>query len=133
MKTKNLIKAVLIFAVIFTSCTHDNEVLDPLQPVPPGPGISDKELVAKNVTTAPVIDGAIDAGLNDAPMLRTTVTVPDPGNQVFRGYEGNTNDVTLRALYDNDYIYFLAEWTDNELSLNRQTLYFDPDESLWKQ
>jgi Ethylbenzene dehydrogenase len=133
MKTKNLIMGLLIISVIFTSCTNDNQVLDPLDPDPPGQEISDKELVAISVTTGPAIDGVVDAGWNDAPMLRTTVTVPDPGNQVFRGYEGNTNDVTLRALYDNEYIYFLAEWADNNQSLNRQTWYFDPVTSLWEQ
>lgn len=133
MKQRNLIKVLLIVAVIFTSCTHDNGVLVPIQTDPPEPTVSDRELIAKSTTAGPSIDGVVDAGWNDAQMLRTTVTVPDPGNQVFRGYEGNTNDVTLRALYDNDYIYFLAEWTDNERSWNRQTWYFDPGESLWKQ
>ena len=132
MKQRNLIKALLIIAVIFTSCTHDNGVLVPIQN-DPGPNISDKELIAKNVASGPVIDGVIDASWNDAQLLKTTVTVPDPGNQVFRGYEGNTNEVSLRALYDNDYIYFLAEWADNNQSLNRQTWYFDPVTSLWQQ
>lgn len=131
MKTKIFFKAGLIFALVFASCTSEDRVMVPIDDS--APVISDKELIAKNVATGPVIDGAVDGSWGDAQMLRTTVTVPDPGDMVFRGYEGNTNDVTLRALYDDEYIYFLAEWTDNNQSLNRQTWYFDPDESLWKQ
>ncbi len=99
----------------------------------PNESPSDTELEALKTSTPPEIDGVVDAAWSDARLLNTTVEVPDPGNDVFRGYVGNTNDVTMRALYDDDFIYFLAEWKDDRLDLNRQTWYYDPDVVQWKQ
>ena len=36
-------------------------------------------------------------------------------------------------MYDDEYIYFLCEWSDAEKSFNRQTWYYDPGTSSWKQ
>jgi|GEM_PF-115279 len=94
---------------------------------------SDTDLEALIATTPPEIDGVIDAMWDDARILETSTVVPDPGDDVFQGYVGNSNDVKLRALYDDDNIYFLAEWEDTRKDLNRQTWYFDPGTSRWAQ
>lgn len=133
MRTIKLLLTVFFIAGFMVSCTHDDRPDYDTTGADPIPEANDSELLALKVTTGPIIDGTIDASWDDAKKMFTMVTVPDPGNQVFRGYEGNTNDVTLRALYDDEYIYFLCEWTDNEKSQNRQTWYFDPDVKLWMQ
>lgn len=95
---------------------------------------STSELNSFKVTTAaPVIDGSIDAVWTNVQKLTTTVTVPDPGSNYFKGYVGNSYNVTLRSMYDASNIYFLAEWNDANKSLNRQTWYFDPTTKRWKQ
>lgn len=114
------------------SCKQDDQVLDIFVP-DNGPNVSATDLVSLKVTAGPGIDGDVDAMWDDAQKLETMTIVPDPGNKVFEGYEGNTNEVTLRSLYDTEHIYFLAEWTDNKEDLSRQTWYFDTDESRWKQ
>jgi Ethylbenzene dehydrogenase len=102
------------------SCTYD-------------PTESTTELMVKKTTTAPTIDGTVDNVWNDAPVLKGTTTVPDPGQDLFKGYVGNTNDFTLKGLYDDTYIYFLAEWKDVKESRDRQTWYFDPGTKRWAQ
>ncbi len=137
-KPKQIILFVLfafsfaIIAIDFTGCKQDDQVIE--EWVPPTPEVpSTNELVSSKTTVAPSIDGSIDAAWDNATKLSTATEVPDPGNNVFAGYEGNRNEVTLRSMYDNEYIYFLAEWADAEESLNRQTWYFDPADKLWKQ
>jgi hypothetical protein len=94
-------------------------------------------LLAKKVFLGPQIDGVVDASWADAQILTATTEVPDPlgddGTQVFEGYVGQTQDATLRALYDGEYIYILAQWKDNNNDANRDTWYFDPSDMLWKQ
>jgi hypothetical protein len=125
-----LMSAVVV--IDFTGCTHDDQEFDIFDPNPVITNNS-TELVSVKTTTAPTIDGEIDAVWDNAGRLFTATEVPDPGNAVFAGYEGDRNEVTLRSLYDDENIYFLAEWADKEESLNRQTWYFDPVEKLWKQ
>ncbi len=116
----------------FGGCTHDDQDLDEFIP-PDGVTINDKELISKKVTAPPSVDGVIDALWDDASPLVITATVPDPGQNVFRGYVGNTNRMTMRSLYDNENLYILAEWSDNSLSQNRETWYFDAAAKRWKQ
>ena len=124
--------SLIATAIYFTGCTNDDQEIDlwepPIAEVP-----SASELVSAKTTIVPSIDGVIDDAWDNATKLFTSTEVPDPGNKVFAGYEGNRNEVTLRSMYDNENIYFLAEWSDAELSFNRQTWYFDPIENLWKQ
>lgn len=95
---------------------------------------SSSELLSFKVSSsAPAIDGSIDAVWSNVQKLTTTVTVPDPGGNYFKGYVGNSYNVTLRSMYDANTIYFLAEWNDPTESLNRQTWYFDPTSKRWKQ
>jgi Ethylbenzene dehydrogenase len=138
-KTKELILfgllALFFSAVLinFSGCKNDDQEIDFWVPPTPDPPPPSNELVSVKTSDAPVIDGSIDAAWDKATKLFTATEVPDPGNKVFEGYEGNRNEVTLRSMYDNEYIYFLAEWSDSEESLNRQTWYFDPADKTWKQ
>jgi len=119
-------------AIYFPGCTNDNQVLDVWEPpIPVVP--TSNELVSVKTTDVITIDGDIDGAWSNATKLFTAVEVPDPGNKVFAGYEGNRNEVALRSMYDNENIYFLVEWADAAESLNRQSWYFDPIEKLWKQ
>ncbi|TAK41209.1 MAG: hypothetical protein EPO28_08950 [Saprospiraceae bacterium] len=117
-------------SLYFGACTHDDQIVDEYIPKPT---VNDKELLSKKVTAAPSIDGTIDAAWDDATKLETTATVPDPGQDVFKGYVGNSYHLTMRSMYDDQNIYFLAEWNDNEMSQNRDPWYFDPVAKLWQQ
>lgn len=131
MNSRKLIVAFGIFAMIYmlaelAGCTHKDDITDIL-PVP------SLELIAKKISTPPVIDGQIDGIWEQAQRVTVIAEVPDPGNLVFNGFVGNSYMVSLRAAYDNDNIYFLAEWNDLSKSLNRQPWYFDPANQKWKQ
>jgi Ethylbenzene dehydrogenase/Carbohydrate family 9 binding domain-like len=88
-------------------------------------------LTSKKVTTGPTIDGTIDAMWDNAAKLNFTPVVPDPGNGLFTGYSGQSYSVTLRSMYDNQYIYFLAEVLDNAKNVKGAPWYFDPGTSRW--
>ncbi len=91
------------------------------------------ELLSYRTTTAPTIDGTVDAIWENATKLKITPTVPDPGNNLFTGYSGMQYPATLRSMYDDQYIYFLAEYADNTKSVYVATWYFDPTTSRWAQ
>ncbi len=133
---KNKITSTItIFLLVFSyvgylvSCTHDDQVLEEMQEQVTDP----TELVSLKTVTAPVVDGTIEAVWGNAKSINFTTTVPDPGNEVFQGYVDNKYNVTLRALHDDNNIYFLAEWNDVTEDFNRQTWYFDPSDKKWKQ
>jgi hypothetical protein len=115
---------VLGYAV---SCVKNDQV------VLPSSTASTTTLVSLKTTTAPTIDGTIDAAWNNATKLSITPTVPDPGNGLFTGYIGTTYPATLRSMYDDKYIYFLAEYGDANQSVYVATWYFDPSTQLWAQ
>lgn len=119
--------ATIVMAVgYFVSCTKNDQVLNQ------NPGtVNSSELVSLNVSTGPTIDGTIDAMWENAAKLNITPTVPDPGNGLFAGYSGQTYPVTLRSMYDNQYIYFLAEVTDNQKNFKGAPWYFNPTTHLW--
>ena len=83
-------------------------------------------LVSLKVTSAPTIDGVIDAMWDNATKLNVVPQVPDPGNGLFAGYIGETYTGTLRSMYDDQNIYFLLEVTDATQSTNVAPWYFDP-------
>ncbi|HEY5326713.1 MAG TPA: ethylbenzene dehydrogenase-related protein [Mucilaginibacter sp.] len=109
------------------SCTKKDQVIINNAPV------STSTLVSIKTTTAPTIDGSIEAAWNSAPKLNFTPTVPNPGNGLFSGYNGETYPATLRSMYDDKYIYFLAEWKDAGKSVYVATWYFNPTTKLWAQ
>jgi len=118
----------LVMIVKFSSCIReDAEVLEPENPE------TTLKLVAKKTTTAPTIDGTIDAVWDQMTALNVTTKVPEPGNDVFKGYVDDSYNVSMKAAYDDNFIYFLAEWNDVTKDLSRQTWYFDPAAKLWNQ
>jgi len=107
------------------SCTKDDQLLD----VPVVNSATD--LVSIKTSTPPSIDGTIDAMWDNATKINFSPTVPDPGNGLFTGYSGQSYPVTLRSMYDDQYIYFLAEVTDNVKNIKGAPWYFDPATSRW--
>src|SRR6478672_11997840 len=97
----------------FISCTKANQVLDTATSPTANLGT---DLLAVKTTTPPTTDGTIDPVWSNATKLNIVATVPDPCNSLFTGYIGQSFNVSLRALYDNDNIYFLAEISDNAKS-----------------
>ncbi len=124
--------ALGLVAIDFLGCTNDDQEFDIYDPEPIVEPASN-ELVSIRTATPPTVDGTIDAGWDNATKLFTATEVPNLDNGVFAGYEGDRNEVTMRSMYDDEYIYFLCEWSDAERSLNRQTWYFDPGDGAWKQ
>lgn len=120
--------ATIVLAIGYVvSCTKDNQVLD----VPPENAGTD--LISIKVSTPPTIDGVIDASWNNAAKLNVTPTVPDPGNGLFTGYNGEQYPASVRSMYDDQNIYFLVEWSDAKKSSNVSPWYFDPATSRWAQ
>ena len=120
-----IIVLILGYAV---SCTKNDQIING--------GVANNsgtELISLKVSAAPTIDGTIDASWANCQKLTTTVIVPDPGNDYFKGYAGNSHTVSLRSMYDGSKVYFLAEWNDVNKSLNRDPWYFDPTSKTWKE
>lgn len=117
---------ILLFGY-WQSCTKDDQILD----LPSS--LTGKELISKLTTTAPTIDGVVDDIWKNAAKLDFAATVPDPGNNLFSGYINETYKGTLRSMYDNDYIYFLAEIVDAEKNVKSAPWYFNPTTSRWAQ
>ena len=69
-------------------------------------------LVAKKAVAAPTLDGTMEDAWKEAPSL--TVKVVGGKN-----LPGGTTDVTLRALYTADMVYFLAQYKDPTDSVKR--------------
>ncbi|MGZ8550242.1 MAG: ethylbenzene dehydrogenase-related protein [Chitinophagaceae bacterium] len=127
---QSIVTVILVLSVsvlLLSQCTKDDQVLD--LPV----SLSGSELFSQKTTTAPNIDGNIDLAWDNAAKLNFTAVVPDPGNNLFSGYYGEIYPVTLRSLYDNQYIYFLAEVTDNTKSVKSAPWYFNPSTKRWAQ
>ena len=107
------------------SCTKNDQVIIP------DSGSSSTTLVSVKTTTAPTIDGTVDAVWANATKISFLPTVPDPGNGLFTGYNGQQYPATLRSMYDDTYIYFLLEVTDATQSTNVAPWFFDPNTKLW--
>ena len=69
-------------------------------------------LVAGKVAAAPALDGTTDAAWNAAPPL----TVKAVGG---KNLPGGSTEVTLRAVYTADTVYFLAQYKDETNSVRR--------------
>ncbi len=117
---------VLAFGYI-VSCTKHDQVLD--LPVV----LNGTELFSQLTSTPPTMDGTIDPAWNNAAELTSETEVPNPGNGMFAGYVGDKYKFTLRSMYDNEYIYFLAEWNDPSQGTAVQPWYFNPTTSRWVQ
>ena len=124
------IMATFILAIGYVvSCTKDDQVLDTQQTIN-----SSTDLVSVKVTTAPAIDGTVDAMWASHPVLEFSTAVPEVTGDVFRGYTGNIiPSVKMRSAYDASNIYLLVEWTDPTQSLKRSPWYFDAVTKRWAQ
>lgn len=119
---------VLFFGYI-AGCTKNDQILDT-----PAPVNSSIDLIAVKTTTAPVLDGTVDAVWDQSPTLQFSTVVPEVTGDVFRGYTGNIIPwVKMKAAYDNDNIYFLVQWADPTKSLKRSPWYFNPATKRWAQ
>jgi hypothetical protein len=112
------------------SCTKDDQLLDVAQAAVN----SSTDLVAVSVSTAPTIDGTVDAMWDNSPKLQFSTSVPEVTGDVFRGYTGNIiPSVTMRSAYDAANIYMLIEWSDPTQTAKRLPWYFNPTTKLWAQ
>ena len=125
MKSYSIVAFFIFLAVFFVYCTKTDQVVSSTSP-------NTSELVSYHTSTAPSIDGSIDAVWANAAKLSVTPTVPDPGNGLFTGYSGLQYPATLRSMYDNQYIYFLAEWND-PTNNPVQPWYFNTTTKRWAQ
>jgi subtilase family serine protease len=96
---RNISKSVLIAILLMASTVPVPLLLAEAPAEPVYNPVTD--LVARRTATAPSIDGIIDSAWDDALVLGTFAT----------GNSGNF-DINLRAMFDNDYIYILAEWRE---------------------
>jgi hypothetical protein len=146
MKKSNLLKLGTIFLVsllfTFTSCSDDDEG------TPDNNETSTTELLVESFSSAPSIDGTIDAMWGEAQKLVGTTSVPNLGPRntylnsdgegteetlgLFDPYTGEKYDFTLRAGYYSSDIFFLLEWDDAADSKDRESWYFDNTAKLWK-
>lgn len=125
-----VIATFLLAMGYMNSCTKDDQILD--EPVVPVNSATD--LVSLKVTSPPGIDGVVDALWNECTPLNFSTEVPEVTGDIFRGYTGNIiPSVTLRSVYDNNNVYFLAQWKDPTESVLRQPWYFDPVTKRWSQ
>jgi hypothetical protein len=144
---KKLILSLFMLAiagsVVFTGCKKD----DPDDPV--DPGTSSTELIVQKFSSAPTMDGTIDAMWANSKKLVGTATVPtlaargtylnsdgegiEENLGLFFPFDDEAYDFQLRAGYHGDRIYMLLEWGDDDDSKDRQSWYFDDTDMLWKQ
>ena len=125
MKTSLKLFLFVSFALIFASCTKNAQVVV-------ATSTNTNELLSYKTATAPIIDGTIDAIWDNAQKLSVSPTVPNPGNGLFAGYIDQVYPATLRSMYDDQYIYFLAEW--NDVTNNPvQPWYFNSTTTRWVQ
>ncbi len=126
MKRNSILGLFLFFTIFLVYCTKNDQVVT-------SSSTSTNVLNSVKTSTAPVIDGTIDAVWANATKLSFNPTVPDPGNGLFTGYNGEQYPATLRSMFDDSCIYFLAEWADAGKSVNNAPWYFNPTTKLWAQ
>ncbi|MFZ4543746.1 MAG: ethylbenzene dehydrogenase-related protein [Saprospiraceae bacterium] len=128
---KKFFWVVTTFALVLGylgSCTNDDQILDTGTTTN-----SSTDLVAVKTSTAPAIDGVVDDIWKNASVMSTITQVPDPGNGMFAGYIGTKYPINLRSMYDDQHIYFLAEYPDENKSVNVSPWYFDSKTKKWAQ
>ena len=83
-------------------------------------GSSEVEIVARKTAETPRIDGKVDKVWDTVKAVRVKAT---------EGPQGPV-EVTLKALYSERDIYFLVQWPDKTMSMNR---FFEFDGKEWKK
>ena len=127
MKIFKIITLFSFMVFLFIYCTKTDQI------VVSSSAKNTTDLLAIKTISAPTIDGVIDAVWMQAPKIEFTPSVPDPGNGLFTGYIGEKFPTTLRAMYDDQYIYFLAEYADKDQSQKVAPWYFNPTTKLWSK
>lgn len=129
LKNKNfwILTSIVLFIGYIVSCTKNDQVLEP-STTP-----ATNQLISIKTITPPTIDGIIDPVWENATKLNTITQVPDPGNGLFAGYIGTQYPVSLRSMYDGTNIYFLAEYSDADKSVQVSPWYFNPTTKRWAQ
>jgi len=124
-----VIASIILAVGYVVSCTKNDQVLNTPKPIN-----SSTDLVSVKTTSAPTLDGIVDAMWVNSPVLEFSTAVPEVTGDVFRGYTGNIiPSVKMRSAYDDNNIYFLIEWADPTQSLKRQPWYFNPTTKRWAQ
>ena len=77
--------------------------------------------------------GAVAAEWANAPKLIVLATVPSPGNNIFTGFTGNSDTVTIQSMYDATNIYFLVQWNADQQNCANAPWYFNQTTKLWAQ
>ena len=124
MKILKIVSIFAMFVMVFMYCTKTDQVVGVVTN-------NSSDLTAIKTTTAPTIDGVVDAIWDKATKIEFSPVVPDPGNALFAGYIGEKFPTSLRAMYDDQYIYFLAEYADKDQSQKIAPWYFNPTTKLW--
>lgn len=125
MKIFKILSLFSFVVLAFMYCTKTDQV------IVSSSSTNTTDLLSLKTTSAPTIDGVIDASWANATKLEITPTVPDPGNGLFAGYIGDKYLVSLRSMYDDQYIYFLAEYADKDQNQKVAPWYFNPTTQLW--
>ena len=139
----------IIVGILFVSlqgCTHADEYVDP---IPEEATSSASELLVTKFTTAPVVDGNIDAVWENARPLINSYNVPSAGIRtvplnpdgflntepldIFESYMGESYKFSLKGAHDGTNLYLLLEVEDSNDSKDRESFYFDPATKTWKQ
>ncbi len=144
MKTLKLFIYAILPMALITSCTSE---LDEV--VVEDPTSYTNLLLVERFDVAPVMDGSIDYVWGNAVPMLNTVTTPSAGTRtyplnsdgtlgtepvdLFDPYTGESNKISLKGGHDGEYLYLLLEVDDTEDSKDRQSYYFDPSTSTWKQ
>lgn len=96
-----------------------------------GSALAQETLVSVKTDQTPTIDGVVDTPWQDAPSLK--VTVDKQSYKPSNGYKGITKTtVAMKSLYDQEYVYFLVQYDDPTLSVERYPWVKQPD-GTWKQ
>ena len=125
MKIFKILSVFAFVVLAFMYCTKTDQI------VATTAAANTTELTALKTANAPVMDGVIDTTWNKATAISFSTAVPDPGNALFAGYVGEKFPVSLKAMYDDQYVYFLAQYADADQSQKVAPWYFDPNTKLW--
>ncbi len=120
------VTAILVtFVGLIVSCTKSDSIIGGTAPT-----TNETDLLSLKTSSAPGIDGTIDPMWDNASKLEFTAQVPEPGNNLFSGYIGETFNGTIRSMYDDANIYFLVEITDNDKNIKSTPWYFNPSANV---
>ena len=101
MKTIFVIILFVFCTSLFMYCTKTDQVIGGTTPTTPPPDpVSTTELVSYKTPTAPTIDGSIENLWDSAAKLSIVPTVPDPGNNLFNGYNGDQYPAKIKSMYE---------------------------------